>query len=188
MAVVSVATDQTPSGKITHTHTHAQSQTTHHRPGFVQKPNYLTLLTSIFFLFHQQFFFLNSSSLSTNRKQTVYNRSNPYSTKHSQGKNEHFRFSSPSSPPHRCLQHRGRSWASACAWAAWRPPLLSEGWSFSDGWGENLCCFSSFRRTTSCRCYYGSTVVTMVLPWIHTLGQQAVCSLGWWQISRMNPF
>lgn len=34
------------------------------------KPNYLTLLTSMFFLFHQQFF-LNSSSLSTNRKQTV---------------------------------------------------------------------------------------------------------------------
>lgn len=34
------------------------------------KPNYLTLLTSMFFLFHQQFL-LNSSSLSTNRKQTV---------------------------------------------------------------------------------------------------------------------
>lgn len=76
-------------------------QATRHRPGFVQKPNYLTLLTSIFFFFRQQFFFLNSSSLSTNRKQTVYNRSNPYSTKHSQGKNEHFRFffPSPSSPP-----------------------------------------------------------------------------------------
>lgn len=62
-------------------------KTSRHTTGFIQKPNYLTLLTLIFF---DNSFFLNSSSLSTDRKQTVYNRSNPYSTKHSQGKNEQF--------------------------------------------------------------------------------------------------
>lgn len=63
-----------------------QKKNRRHTTGFVQKPNYLTLLTLIF----SRTFFLNSSSLSTDRKQTVYNRSNPYSTKHSQGKNEQF--------------------------------------------------------------------------------------------------
>lgn len=61
-----------------------QKKNSCHTTGFIQKPNYLTLLTLIFF---DNSFFLNSSSLSTDRKQTVYNRSNPYSTKHSQGKN-----------------------------------------------------------------------------------------------------
>lgn len=46
------------------------------------------------------------------------------------------------------------------------------------GGGKALCCFSSFRRTTSCRRYYGSTVDTTVFPLIHTLGQQALCSVS----------
>lgn len=116
---------------------HRRRQTTHHRPRFVQKPNCLTLLTSIFFFFRQQFF-LNSSSLSTNRKQTVYNRSNPYSTKHSQGKNEHFRFleSLLPSPPPPPLRGLGVCLNGAAA------PLLSEGWSFSDGRGGGICAVS----------------------------------------------
>lgn len=103
----------------THTHTHAHTESINTTTsGICTKTQLFNFINIDFFLFHQQVFFLNSSSLSTNRKQTVYNRSNPYSTKHSQGKNEHFRFSSPSSTPRR----RGRSWASACAGAArWAP-------------------------------------------------------------------
>lgn len=59
-----------------------------------------------------------------------------------------------------------------------RWPALSEESSIFDGWGGGLCCFSSFRRTTSCRSYYGSTVDTTVFPLIHTLGQQALCSVS----------
>ena len=44
----------------------------HYKQGFVQKPNYSTLLTLMSFFFSSNIFFLNSSSLSTNRKQTVY--------------------------------------------------------------------------------------------------------------------
>lgn len=48
-----------------------------------------------------------------------------------------------------------------------------------DGWGGGGCAvFSSFRRTTSCQSYYGSTVDTTVFPLIHTLGQQALCSVS----------
>lgn len=49
-----------------------------------------------------------------------------------------------------------------------------------DGWGWAggvVLFFSSFRRTTSCQRYYGSTVDTTVFPLIHTLGQQARCRL-----------
>lgn len=140
MAAVSGTTDPN-AAPPTMTPNHRRRQTTHHRPRFVQKPNYLTLLTSIFFFFRQQFFFLNSSSLSTNRKQTVYNRSNPYSTKHSQGKNEHFRFlesllPSPPPPPAPPLRGLGVCLNGAAA------PLLSEGWSFSDGQGGGICAVS----------------------------------------------
>lgn len=83
--------------------TFCKKETKHHKAGFVQKPNYLTLLTSMFFLFHQQFLFKFQFFINKQKTDCVYNRSNPYSTKHSQGKNEHFlvfrqRFSSPPFP------------------------------------------------------------------------------------------
>lgn len=134
----------------------------------------------VFFFFIINSFFWNSSSLSTNRKQTVYNRSNPYSTKHSQGKNEHLfflpAFSSPPTPlppipptTTTTLRPSGSEapllqfvWEKLCAWAV-RCPWRVRSRPF-DGVGVCvggvLCCFSSFGRTTGCQSYYGSTVDT----------------------------
>lgn len=119
----------------------------------------------------------------------MYNRSNPYSTKHSQGKNAHFCFSPafssppflPPPPPPKpqllglldqklpscglCGRRCVLEWCDGPCWLRSHP-------FWWVGWG--LCCFSSFGRTTSFQSYYGSTVDTTVLPLIHTLGQQAL--------------
>lgn len=121
----------------------------------------------------------------------MYNRSNPYSTKHSQGKNEHFCFSpaffkSPLPPTATTTTFRPLFRRSPSCGSCGRRCVLEwcDGWRWVRshpfwwvGWG-GLCCFSSFRRTTSCQSYYGSTVDTTVFPLIHTLGQQALCSVS----------
>lgn len=148
---------------------------------------------NVFFFFINSFF-LNSSSLSTNRKQTVCttDRTPTALSIHKVKMNifvfrQRFQVPPPSLPSTaiisvtttfrprigcspfavacvgiRCVLERcdGRRWVRS------RPFLMG---------GVGGCAvFSSFRRTTSCRSYYGSTVDTTVFPLIHTLGQQAL--------------
>lgn len=55
-------------------------------------------------------------------------------------------------------------------------PALSEESSVFDEWGwVGVVLFLLVQ--TDCPSYYGSTVDTTVFPLIHTLGQQALCSL-----------
>lgn len=140
------------------------------------------------FFFIINSFFWNSSSLSTNRKQTVCttDRTPTALSIHKVKMNIFLFLPAFSSPPIPTTTTTTTSsattlgpsgseasllkfvWEKLCAWAVRWPVLSDESsiwwvwlwWWRVGGEGRECCCLSSFGRTTSCRSYYGSTVDT----------------------------